>query len=152
MNKFIARGITKEGKFVYGYYAKIKEKHFIITSEALIIDDYPAIYIHTLKDSFGELGILTSHLVEIIKEPDKCLNFKDKNGKMLYENTQIRLTGKNLETTTGFILYEENSMAYHIYSEKENKDEFFILSLEQIIRHRWVIETIGNTHNIKEEE
>ena len=73
-NKFICRGITNDNKFVYGYYAKIEKRHYIFSAKNCAINNF-------VDEHFSRIyGI-----IEITKEPDRSLEFKDKNGKKLYE-------------------------------------------------------------------
>jgi hypothetical protein len=78
MSKFIARGITKDNKFVYGYYAKINEKHYILDVDSNY--DY--------ERGWGDAFV--DGLTEIIKEPDRQIGLLDINKNIIYENDELR--------------------------------------------------------------
>jgi hypothetical protein len=127
-NKFTARGISKEtGKFVYGYYVKGSKG-----SKDEVLTNVEAHYI--VEEGIQPYDVFP-HLsfTEITQEPDRCLDFKDKNGKIGYENDNIEVYGEN---EGHFDLQQWNYRQQEYWCLAEQKD----------------IEIIGNTHNIKEED
>lgn len=161
-NKFIARGITKENKFVYGYPLFNGKKWFLYIFER---------YKLPLKElKYEGKAVIT----EIIKAPDRCLQIKDRNGKMLYEDDiaksnnkyhkfiikfgKYNTNGKHTANSENFGFYLEN-----ISKEFKDKQDFSIHNLDDVCcyyprycvdNEKYAIESfglevIGNTHNIE---
>lgn len=80
-NTFTARGITKEGIFVIGYYffCGLDEKHYIIKQakkdSIMIIGEHPI-------TQYQEY-------IEIIQEPDRCLGVKDIEEELIFERDDV---------------------------------------------------------------
>jgi len=85
-NKFICRGISKEtNEFVYGYYIKLFDKHYII-DESKLLEEY--------KTSYDMLCLY--HLgIEIIQKPDKW--FCNINNQDIYESDILKSDGEIIE-------------------------------------------------------
>jgi len=65
------RGLTKEGKWVYGGHAEIEGKNYILLEDAQITDE-------------GPRGIEVAGFIEVIPETvGQSTSLKDKNGKEL---------------------------------------------------------------------
>jgi hypothetical protein len=138
MNKFQARGIikfknSKIKRFVYGYYAKIQGKHFIIPSDVEIECDYN-----------NWQNVIFDGIVEITKEPDKF--FREIKGKKIWENDIERyeqfVEGKSISFMTATIFWCEEELAWLV------KDE--LGHCYGVRDYDFDIEIIGNTHNVKE--
>jgi hypothetical protein len=141
-NLFICRGISKDtNEFVYGYYVKIENKHYLIDKDTLMQNnDYMINYI--------------SHLFfkEITQEPDRWVGLHCINGNMIFENdilgfySQSRigsLMGKKLEYRKNLIFWNKQELSWDI-----GKDGFF--SKPDFETDEKKFEVLGNKHFNKE--
>ena len=121
------RGLTKEGKWVYGWYAEIEEKHCIITTEAQF--DYEE-----------DHNLIFKGIVEVIPETvGQLTGLQDKNdGKIL-----DWWKGDVLESpdgTKGYIAYSRWLCEWSIIDKCKER----ILSVGAAYQYDW--KKIGNIH------
>lgn len=111
---FKARGITKEGKFIYGYYHK-----YIGTSQGT---NYERHFI--LDNDFAPDGDECDNWCcqeEIIQEPDACLNIKDVDGKMVWENDELEIYGNDEGSFTLMKWHYDYNEYYFLAEQKDFK-------------------------------
>ena len=83
------RGLTKDGKMVYGWYVLIDEKHIIIPIDATI--SFCAEY----DNGFGDIGQrIGSWPCQVIRESvAQQVGRQDKNGNEIYAGDSLRTPG-----------------------------------------------------------
>ena len=92
------RGLTKDGKWVYGWYFTDLEKHYIIDPEQ---QDISKLDMLTLPDGY----IFAVH--EVIPETvSEQIGLPDKNGVEAYENDEIKFLTISGGIGKGVIEYE----------------------------------------------
>lgn len=128
-NKFLARGITKDNEFVIGYPFCIKEKWYILEKPK----------IEEVLGRYTPLDAIVDW-TEIKQAPDRCLDFKDKNGKMLcvFEGDKITNGEEDFE-----VFFSDSSLQWRA------KNVNGVGSLWALFQD-YNIEIIGNTHGIEE--
>lgn len=133
------RGLTKEGKRIYGWYAKVEEKHCIITDKCRFDCE---------DDAYGEsYGVFFKGIVEVIPETvGQSTGRKDKNDKEIYEGDIIHGENNWGEFGPQEIIWNDDYSTYivpctykkYIKRPLENYQNF-LYQLENI-------EVIGNIH------
>jgi len=130
-NKFQARGITKDNKFVYGYYFKAdgNGEHYIIKPNVSFSAVNP--------DEHGECDCGITDFVKITKEPDRFIELYSIKKEKIFENDKIICS-----YTKYTVRHNINCCAF--YATRKNGSHQLYDGLD--------IKIIGNTHNIKMEE
>lgn len=134
MNSFIARGIikfknSKIKRFVYGYYIKLKNKHYILPNDLdLSVFD------------------IRNNLIEIIKKPDKWTGHYDIEGKRVWERDKGILPFENDK----LVKIELDKDHFCWINCREKMDSNFLHRVGTNEKGQLCIKVIGNIHNIKE--
>ena len=122
------RGLTKDGKWVYGWYCKIQDEHYIIKDIVVILRGKNGGYI---PECF---------LTEVIPETlGQSTGLKDKSGVEIYDNDQL-LDGPY---KIGYLVcYGESQFGHGWYLRNEAQTYRFDRSVSRM-------EIIGNIHQEK---
>ena len=130
------RGLTKDGKWVYGWYFTDLEKHYIIDPEQ---QDISKLDMLTLPDGY----ILAVHEV-IPKTVGHQIGLPDKNGVEIYAGDKVHIwsTFYKKDMPDAEVFWNEKAAKFDVKPADGQYHHWLAMG-----HHKgWFIEVIGNIH------